>query len=62
MIYRYVLHLESSNGRRTIRWTFTHPISECETIEIPTLGRWYVSRVVTEDGSDSGVLYCTEPP
>ena len=61
MIYRYVLHLESSNGRRMIRWTYTHPIFESETIEIPTLGRWYVSRVVTEDGYDSGVLYCTEP-
>ena len=62
MIYGYILHLESSNGRRTIRWTFTHSISESEIIEIPTLGRWYVSRVVIEDGSDSGVLYCTEPP
>jgi hypothetical protein len=28
VIYRCVLHLEGAQARRTIRWTFAHPIAE----------------------------------
>ena len=59
VIYRYVLHLDSAEGRRTLRWTFAHPVLEHEEIELPTFGRWYVSRAVTGEGPASGILYCT---
>jgi hypothetical protein len=59
MVYRYVLHLEADDGMRTIRWTFTHPISESHVIDLPTFGRWFVARVVTGDASGAGVVYCT---
>jgi hypothetical protein len=59
LIYRYVLHLDSAEGRRTLRWTFAHPVLEHEEIEIPTFGRWYVSRALTDEGPAAGVLYCT---
>jgi hypothetical protein len=60
VIYRYVLHLDSVEGRRTLRWTFVHPVLQNEEIELPTFGRWYVSRAVTEEGpAPAGVLYCT---
>jgi hypothetical protein len=60
VIYRYVLHLESASARRTIRWTFAHPVSEGETIELPTFGRWHVARAVTDSEiAGAGVLYCT---
>ena len=60
MIYRYVLHLDSAEGRRTLRWTFAHPVSEHEDIELPTFGRWHVTRAVTDEGAEAaGVLNCT---
>jgi hypothetical protein len=60
MIYRYVLHLESDSARRTIRWMFAHPVAAGEAIELPTFGRWYVARAVSEpETAGSGVLYCT---
>lgn len=59
MIYRYVLHLEEPEARRTVRWTFAHPIFESHVIDLPTLGRWYVSRLVAEDATGAGVAYCT---
>lgn len=59
MIYRYVLHLEDTEARRTIRWTFTHPIAESHVVDLPTFGRWYVTRVLTEDANGAGVAYCT---
>jgi hypothetical protein len=59
VIYRYVLHLEGDDDRRTLRWTFTHPIAESHVIELPTLGRWYVTRVVTGDVGGGAVAYCT---
>jgi hypothetical protein len=49
-MYRYVLHLDSEEGPRTLRWTFTHPVLEQEEIEPPIFGRWYVSRAVTSEG------------
>jgi hypothetical protein len=58
LIYRYVLHLEAPDGRHTLRWTFTHPVTESQTLEIPTFGRWYVERAVTDSEPNSGVLYC----
>ena len=57
VIYRYVLHLESPEGPRTLRWTFAHPVAEHDEIELPLFGRWHVNRVVTDDGV-AGVLYC----
>lgn len=59
VIYRYVLHLEDTEARRTIRWTFTHPIAESHVVDLPTFGRWYVTRVLTEDANGAGVAYCT---
>jgi hypothetical protein len=59
VIYRYVLHLDSAEGRRTLRWTFAQPVLAHEEIELPTFGRWYVSRAVTDEGPTHGVLYCT---
>jgi hypothetical protein len=59
VMYRYVLHLDSEEGRRTVRWTFVHPVLEQEEIELPMFGRWYVSRAVTDEGPAAGVLYCT---
>ena len=58
VIYRYVLHLESADGRRTVRWTFAHAVGETETIELPLFGSWYVVRAVTDDVPGAGVLYC----
>jgi hypothetical protein len=58
VIYRYVLHLESAEGRRTVRWTFAHAVGETETIELPLFGSWYVVRAVTDDDPGAGVLYC----
>jgi hypothetical protein len=57
VIYRYVLHLESPEGPRTLRWMFAHPVAEHDEIELPLFGRWQVSRVVTDEGL-AGVLYC----
>jgi hypothetical protein len=57
VIYRYVLHLESPEGPRTIRWMFAHPVAEDDEIELPLFGRWHVRRVVTDEGL-AGVLYC----
>ena len=59
MIYRYVLHLEADDGRRTIQWTFAHPIAEAHIINLPTFGRWYVSRLISPDTAGAGVAYCT---
>jgi hypothetical protein len=59
VIYRYILHLENGEAPRTLRWTFAHPIAEANVIDLPTFGRWYVTRVVTEDASGAGVAYCT---
>jgi len=58
VIYRYVLHLESAEGRRTVRWTFAHAVGETQTIELPLFGSWYVVRAVTDDDPGAGVLYC----
>jgi hypothetical protein len=58
VIYRYVLHLESAEGRSTVRWTFAHAVGEAETIELPLFGSWYVVRAVTNDDPGAGVLYC----
>ncbi len=58
MVFRYVLYLDGET-RRTIRWTFTHPISESHVIELPTFGRWYVDRVLSQDTGGAGVVYCT---
>jgi len=59
VIYRYVLHLEGEQARRTIRWMFAHPIAESHVIDLPMFGRWCVTRVLTEDASGAGVAYCT---
>jgi hypothetical protein len=60
VIYRYVLHLDCAESRRTLRWMFAHPVLEHEEIELPMFGRWYVSRAVTDEGpTAAGVLYCT---
>ena len=58
MIFRYVLYLDGEI-RRTIRWTFVHPLSESEVIDLPTFGRWRVARVVREDKGGAGIVYCT---
>ena len=57
VIYRYVLHLESAEGRRTVRWTFAHAVGETETIELPLFGSWTVVRAITDDDPGAGVLY-----
>jgi hypothetical protein len=59
LIYRYVLHLEGNDARRTIRWTFAHPIAESHIINLPTFGRWYVSRLIRQDATGAGVAYCS---
>jgi hypothetical protein len=59
VFYRYLLHLEDGESRRTIRWTFSHAITESQIVELPTFGRWYVARVVTDDAAGAGVVYCT---
>ena len=46
-------------AHRIVRWTFAHPIAESDVIDLPTIGRWYVTEVVTEDDSGAGVAYCT---
>lgn len=59
MIYRYVLHLEPPDGpKRSIRWTFTHPVNENDVIDLPTLGTWQVKRAVSGGTGDAGFLFC----
>jgi hypothetical protein len=59
VIFRYVLHLESAEDHRTLRWTFAHPVVEHDEIELPMFGRWYVKRAVTNESPGAGILYCT---
>ena len=59
MIYRYLLRLEARDGGvKSLRWTFAHPVVENDVVELATLGRWCVERVVTSDEPGAGLLYC----
>ncbi len=50
--------LEAGDGVKSIRWTFAHPVFENDVVDLATLGRWYVERVVTSDEPGAGLVYC----